>query len=196
VFGPEGEYRFEHGQYTAIFDRRYTYSGMAGHREVGLLDFWSAEIEGYKPPIRRGPHNRYWGDLVMTSGMSGGGMTLPTAAMRELGREWTGYSFPEESTSLHFGHDEQVSGHPCRTVIARKPDEPQKLIVWVDMDLGVVRKWKDDGKSGYMLVQYDVLRVNPSLSDSEFAIPRDVIEKAPEGGGVVTLDSDEAVQRR
>ena len=127
-----------------------------------------------------GPHNRYWGDLVMASVMAGGGMIFPTAAARVVGKDWPKPSSLHNDMTLEFEEDETVNAHPCKKIIVCKNEKPGQLIFWIDAELGVVRKWESESDQRYMSACYELIRINPKLNASEFKIPEKAIRKANE----------------
>ncbi len=162
--GPDGEYRFERGSRVVVHDTQYV-SGA----EEGRWSCWANETGRLLG--RSGPHHRYSGDLIMAAGMMGGdAMTFPTAAARLLGADWLEALCQDES-SLEFGPDETIRGHVCRTILFHTGGG-EHMTIHIDSALGVVRGWRLVSrrkweKSAY----YDVIRLNPNISEDEFRIP-------------------------
>jgi hypothetical protein len=176
VFGPIGEFRFERGPVTLVFDTEYSFVKKADTNESGAINMRAGVPEDY--PLKGGPHNRYHGDMIMATGMVAIGMTYPEAAARLFGKGWAEAYFLPDDTSLRFGPDESVCGHPCRKIVGHSTKEDGQVVFWIDVELGVLRKWRTGDARHYMWIEYDRIRINPKLGFEEFRIPEDARKKA------------------
>lgn len=173
AFGPDGEYRFERGPDTAIFDTK----SVAGVKD----GVWHSIYRGIRQQPRSGPHNRSSGDMIMVTGMMGGGRTYPTAAARLVGSGWLEHFIHEEH--YEFVGGERVNGYECKKIIVSSVQR-NSISIWIDCDLGVLRKWKSGDDSAV----YDTIRLNPPLARREFKIPSEAIkERVPKAYGPHSL---------
>ncbi len=169
VFGPDGEYRFEQGSVLVVFDTEYIAMKRDGTWQDNVIHARSMQSNP------QAPHNRYWGDMVMAAGMAARtGMTYPMAITRLLGPAWTDHLFTSDAL-LEFGEDDLVAGHACKTIVVIEPTEDRTLTLWLDSDLGLIRKWEMGAAGNYTAwAVYEELRLNPRLAPGEFAIPKEV----------------------
>ena len=126
---------------------------------------------------RFGPHDRYAGDMIMGTGMVADAMTYPTGAARLLGKDWPEHCFYSEQTRLEFGEDEYLSGNHCKIILARRDSDPDKMRIWIDSDLGVIRKWETGRNESYKCAEFSRISLNPRLDSSVFRIPDDVLQR-------------------
>ena len=165
AFGPDGEYRFEYGPDIVIYDIRH-----GAIKENGV---WSYEVDTRRYQPREGRHNRYQGNMLMSTGMAAGGISFPTAVARLLGSGWTDYWLKD--ARFEFAGEEIVKGHRCKKILASVPSRGD-VNFWVDCDLGVVRKWGGGEGDNYKSVCYETIRLNPPLARNEFEIPDGAIQ--------------------
>lgn len=175
VFGPAGEYRFEHGGAgVIIFDTSHL-AFIPEHPKEFMVDNMRDRVEN--TPIRGGRHNRYGGDMVMVTGMVADAMTYPTAAARLLGNDWPEATFLSNDVTLKFQEDETVNRHPCKKIRIRNPDSPGEMTIWIDVNLRVIRKWELRKDIHYKCAWFDQIRINTKLDPSVFEIPHYMLEK-------------------
>ena len=176
VFGPEGQYRVERGPITLVFDTEYLFGGRTDTGQSGGRNWRASLPEGASE--RSGVHNRYHGDIVMGTGLMAIGMIYPEVAARLEGTRWAD-AFAGEMV-LKYAPDENVGGHPCWRIVGRTPKKKGQFTMWIDKDLRMWRKWKDGNGFYFTSIQYDIIRVDPTLKGDEFLIPQDERKKADE----------------
>ena len=167
AFGPDGEYRYEHGTLTVVHDTKHV-----AYRKNGTWTGTTYDTGSYQS--RHGPHNRYPGSIFMATTFGVGKENL-MSWVRPWGSSWSGHCF-------YYGQydsvgEENVNCHRCKKILAHQTSL-RDTIIWIDCDLGVIRKWRMGDGEYYASACYETIRLNPPLARREFEIPSEAIRKS------------------
>lgn len=183
VFGPNGEFRLACGDKASIFDGDYLGGHLSGQYMIAYdIKKMASGVKTMGRPDMKLCRPERLGDGAMLIGCAAymGDEAGLECLGRALGCEWLGQYLREEKCTVTCEGNEHSQGVPCFKILMQAPEAQPYIRLWIDKQLGVVRRYDRYMGQTVISVFYDVIRINHPLKTDEFKLPDEAIQRFKE----------------